>query len=138
MPKTPLSASSMSCWPPSPSWPSTKPPRAPTLVEPEIVPATTDTTAATESVTTTSAPVILSATGRVYLDVDGDGVFTDTAEGRRADQGLRSMTLYLYDASRQPGRNHRNPGRRHLDGAGQPRPHECGRRSVRPATFLVS
>ena len=48
--------------------------------------------------TTVPRPLILSATGRVYLDVDGDGVFTETAEGRRADQGLRSMTLYLYDA----------------------------------------
>jgi putative nucleotidyltransferase with HDIG domain len=71
----------------------------PTLIEPDVVPATTDTTAAAEDVTTTSAPLVLTATGRVYLDVDGDGVYMDSAEGRRADQGLRSMTLYLYDVS---------------------------------------
>ena len=71
----------------------------PILIEPDVVPATTETTAAAEAATTTSAPLVLTANGRVYLDVDGDGVYTDTAEGRRADQGLRSMTLYLYDAS---------------------------------------
>ncbi|MEX0667977.1 MAG: HDIG domain-containing metalloprotein, partial [Acidimicrobiia bacterium] len=65
--------------------------------EPDLVPATTDTTAASEEATTTAPAVLLSATGRVYLDVDSDGVFTETAEGRRADQGMRSMTLYLYD-----------------------------------------
>lgn len=70
----------------------------PVLDEPDLVPATTDTTAASEDVTTTAPAVLLSATGRVYLDVDSDGVYTETAEGRRADQGLKSMTLYIYDA----------------------------------------
>ena len=70
----------------------------PVLDEPDLVPATTDTTEASEDVTTTAPAALLSATGRVYLDVDSDGIFTETAEGRRADQGLRSMTLYLYDS----------------------------------------
>ena len=70
----------------------------PVLDEPDLVAATTDTTEATEDVTTTAPAALLSATGRVYLDVDSDGIFTETAEGRRADQGLRSMTLYLYDS----------------------------------------
>ena len=74
----------------------------PVLDEPEVVPATTETTTLTTealATTTTTLPaVVLSATGRVYLDVDGDAVYTDTAEGRRADQGLRSMTLYIYDS----------------------------------------
>jgi hypothetical protein len=71
----------------------------PVLDEPDLVPATTDTTEAGEAVTTTTPPVLLLATGRVYLDVDSDAVFTETAEGRRADQGLRSMTVYLYDST---------------------------------------
>jgi len=71
----------------------------PVLVEPEVVaPTTTETTGATENVSTTAPAALLSATGRVYLDVDGDGVYAETAEGRRADQGLRSMTLYIYDS----------------------------------------
>ncbi|MGH8928388.1 MAG: hypothetical protein ACRDWH_08560, partial [Acidimicrobiia bacterium] len=70
----------------------------PLLVPPDQVPATTIATTATE---TTEAPVIeqVTVTGRLFLDVDGDAVFTEAVEGQRPDSGIRSVNIRLYDAN---------------------------------------
>ncbi|MGQ0848588.1 MAG: HD family phosphohydrolase [Actinomycetota bacterium] len=48
------------------------------------------------SSTTGTASATVEATGRVYLDVDGDGAFT---EGDVPDRGLGGISVYVYDVN---------------------------------------
>lgn len=69
----------------------------PSLVLPELVPVSSETTVASDSTATTSGAELVTATGRVFLDVDSDGVFTETVEGQRPDAGIRAITVRIFD-----------------------------------------
>jgi putative nucleotidyltransferase with HDIG domain len=76
----------------------------PTLELPAAAEATTTTateeTAAGE--TPTTAQAMIQLTGRLFLDIYGDGVFTDLPEeGRRPDQGLRAIEVQVFDEAGQ-------------------------------------
>jgi hypothetical protein len=72
---------------------------APEFVAPDQVPVTTATTEVVEE-TETTEPVeveMVTLTGRLYLDVDGDGILTENVEGQRSDTGLRSVNVHVFD-----------------------------------------
>ncbi len=63
---------------------------------PDLPEPSTTTAAAGESTTTSSEPIAPGVvTGRLYLDVNGDGVFNPEAEGERVDQGLAGATVQV-------------------------------------------
>jgi putative nucleotidyltransferase with HDIG domain len=71
----------------------------PELLRPDQVPVTTDTTEVLEETATTEPVELVTLTGRLYLDVDGDGILTENAEGQRSDTGLDSVNVRFYDAN---------------------------------------
>lgn len=74
---------------------------APTTTLPNLPTTTTTTTEPAEpgsTTTTTEAaeePPATTITGRVFLDVDDDGVFNPDAESERPDEGLARMTVQV-------------------------------------------
>lgn len=71
----------------------------PSLLLPDQVSPTSETTGASDSTVTTTAVEQAALTGRVFLDVDGDGVYNETVEGQRPDAGIRSITVRLFDGN---------------------------------------
>ncbi|MGB7859688.1 MAG: HDIG domain-containing metalloprotein [Acidimicrobiia bacterium] len=80
----------------------TPPPDLPEVAVPD--------TSAGGSTTTTQARNPGLITGRVYLDVNGDGIFNPEAEGERVDQGLAGVTVLI--------RTEDGPTQRRTDAAG--------------------
>ena len=72
---------------------------APEFVPPDQVAVTTATTEVGEETETTEPDEleIVTLTGRLYLDVDGDGILTENVEGQRSDTGLRSVNVHVFD-----------------------------------------
>jgi cyclic-di-AMP phosphodiesterase PgpH len=64
---------------------------------PPDLPESTTTTTGQSDGTTTTTEIALPAvvTGRVFLDVNGDGIFNPEAEGERSDQGLAGVTVQV-------------------------------------------
>ena len=78
---------------------------------PDLPEAPTATTSASDVSTTTTlvqSPGVI--TGRVFLDVNGDGLFNPEAEGERVDKGLAGVTVLV--------RTENGPDQLRTDGAG--------------------
>jgi cyclic-di-AMP phosphodiesterase PgpH len=75
---------------------------APQFNEPQQTEPTEDTTTTTEGETTTTTVTMLEATGRLFVDGDGDGVLTENAEAVPADRGLAGIDIHAYDAFGAP------------------------------------
>ncbi len=71
---------------------------APRLNAPEPKEPSGETTTTSEGETTTTVPVMLMATGRLFVDGDGDGNLTEGVQGVQPDRGMTGIDVYLYDA----------------------------------------
>lgn len=71
----------------------------PGLNEPPTVEPGNDTTTTSEGDTTTTVPVMLVASGRLFVDGDGDGALTEGTQGVQPDRGVTGIDVYVYDAS---------------------------------------
>jgi len=63
---------------------------------PELPESTTETTDSGDtegSTTTTAAPDLVTISGRVFIDLDGDGVFDGGTEGAQGDEGLQGVAV---------------------------------------------
>ena len=70
----------------------------PGLVEPERIDPGEETTTTSEGdTTTTTVPALLVASGRLFVDGDGDGELTAENEGMVPDRGLTGIDVLLYD-----------------------------------------
>lgn len=65
---------------------------------PTLPTSTTSTTDPTATSTTEAAPAeLVLLTGQIFLDVDGDGLFSPDADGPRPDRGLDRVTVTIGD-----------------------------------------
>lgn len=71
------------------------PPDTPTTTIPELPTTTTTPPPADGSTTTTIARLPAQLTGRVFVDVDGDGVFDTESESNQADRGLARVSIQI-------------------------------------------
>ncbi|HUO47129.1 MAG TPA: HDIG domain-containing protein [Acidimicrobiia bacterium] len=69
----------------------------PTLNPPEITDPPEEATTTEGEETPTTAAVTLVAQGRVFVDGDSDGVFTDPTEEAAPDRGLAAIEILIYD-----------------------------------------
>ena len=74
---------------------------APTSPAPELPTRTTTPSSSDESTTTTEPEDVAVITGRVFIDVDADGVYVPEGENPRIDKGIENVTVTLetYDGT---------------------------------------